>query len=84
MPLFLAVCLVGINLRMSRGGRPAARYDIVRHEETSWEREPAPVSLPQSAVDQTGNRHEGDGTRVRALIPMETRCIESVGVKGEA
>jgi len=48
-----------------------------------WEREPSPVSLPQTTVDQTGTRHDGDGTRVRALIPMETRYVESIDVEGE-
>ncbi len=48
-----------------------------------WEREPRHVSLPQSTVDMTGERHEGDGTRVRALIPMETRYVEHISVDGE-
>lgn len=48
-----------------------------------WEREPKPVSLPQSTVALTGARREGDGTRVRALVPMETRYIETVDVEAE-
>ncbi len=48
-----------------------------------WEREPQPVSLPQSTVDLTGTRKPAAGTRVRALIPMETRYVESLDVECE-
>lgn len=36
-----------------------------------WEREPKPVGLPHYVVEQLGQRHEGDGTRVSALVPLE-------------
>ena len=48
-----------------------------------WEREPKPMSLPSDAVELTGKRREGNGTRVRALVPMETRYVETIDVEGE-
>ena len=49
-----------------------------------WEREPTHVSLPQGTVDRTGRRRRGEPVPVRALIPMETRYVESLEVEGEA
>lgn len=49
-----------------------------------WEREPEHVSLPQATVDRTGRRRKGEPVPVKALIPMETRYIESLEVEGEA
>lgn len=49
-----------------------------------WEKEPHHVSLPSTTVDRTGARRRGEPVPVRALIPMETRYVESLEVEGEA
>lgn len=47
-----------------------------------WDKRPEPVSLSQTVVEATGNVHEGDGTWVRAQVPMMVAYTTTEMVEG--
>lgn len=48
----------------------------------SWRRRPEPISLSPAEVRATGYPHEGDGTRVRVLMPHLVSYTEHIELEG--
>jgi len=48
-----------------------------------WKREPKPISIDPDTVRLTGEPVPGDGTKVRALIPVRIEYSETLDVEAE-
>ena len=47
-----------------------------------WHRRPEPISLSPAEVRASGRPHEGDGTRVRVLMPHLVSYTEHIELEG--